>query len=122
VCITAFWVMLKDLSFFRNDYDALLALDENNHEHTGASERQINSLPQSVVQVQISFNTSEVVYVFFLFESPNSYAIIYFEQCNSIKEACAVCLENPSVGDTIRHLPCFHKFHKEVCSRIGCCH
>ncbi|XP_062183988.1 uncharacterized protein LOC133887959 isoform X2 [Phragmites australis] len=66
-----------------NDYDALLALDENNYQHTGASESQINNLPQSVVQ------------------------------SNSIEEPCAVCLENPSVGDTIRHLPCFHKFHKE---------
>lgn len=66
-----------------NDYDALLALDENNHQHTGASESQINNLPQSVVQ------------------------------SNSIEEPCAVCLENPSIGDTIRHLPCFHKFHKE---------
>ncbi|CAL5068847.1 unnamed protein product [Urochloa decumbens] len=67
-----------------NDYDALLALDENNHQHTGASESQINNLPQSVVQSN-----------------------------NTIEEPCAVCLENPSVGDTIRHLPCFHKFHKE---------
>ncbi|CAN6268506.1 unnamed protein product, partial [Urochloa humidicola] len=67
-----------------NDYDALLALDENNHQHTGASESQINNLPQSVVQSN-----------------------------STIEEPCAVCLENPSVGDTIRHLPCFHKFHKE---------
>ncbi|CAD6263102.1 unnamed protein product [Miscanthus lutarioriparius] len=66
-----------------NDYDALLALDENNHQHAGASESQINNLPQSVVQ------------------------------SNSIEDPCSVCLENPSVGDTIRHLPCFHKFHKE---------
>uniref|UniRef100_A0A0D9W732 RING-type domain-containing protein n=1 Tax=Leersia perrieri TaxID=77586 RepID=A0A0D9W732_9ORYZ len=66
-----------------NDYDALLALDENNHQHAGASESQINNLPQSVVQ------------------------------SNNIEEPCAVCLENPSVGDTIRRLPCFHMFHKE---------
>jgi hypothetical protein len=65
-----------------NDYDALLALDENNHQHAGASESQINNLPQSVIQ-------------------------------SNIEEPCAVCLDNPSIGDTIRRLPCFHMFHKE---------
>ncbi|KAJ6851556.1 uncharacterized protein M6B38_259605 [Iris pallida] len=68
--------------FNENDYEMLLALDENNN-HTGASERQINNLPQSVIQ-----NVNP-------------------------EETCAVCLEAPSVGETIRHLPCLHKFHKE---------
>ncbi|XP_008807959.2 uncharacterized protein LOC103720151 [Phoenix dactylifera] len=69
--------------FNENDYEMLLALDNNNHQHSGASDNQINNLPQTVIQT------------------------------DNVEEPCAVCLEKPSVGDTIRHLPCFHKFHKE---------
>lgn len=69
--------------FNENDYEMLLALDENNHQHGGSSARQINNLPQSTVQNE------------------------------SLQEACAVCLETPTVGDIIRHLPCLHKFHKD---------
>lgn len=70
--------------FDENDYEMLLALDDNNH-HVGASERQINNLPESLILLQNS----------------------------DLHETCAVCLETPSVGDTIRHLPCLHKFHKD---------
>ncbi|KAK4732732.1 hypothetical protein R3W88_025720 [Solanum pinnatisectum] len=69
--------------FNENDYEMLLALDENNHQHGGSSSRQINNLPQSTVQNE------------------------------SLQEPCAVCLETPTIGDIIRHLPCLHKFHKD---------
>ncbi|KAI7734637.1 hypothetical protein M8C21_025888, partial [Ambrosia artemisiifolia] len=68
--------------FNENDYEMLLALDDNNHRHGGATSAQINNLPQSTVQAE---NLQE----------------------------CAICLEAPNVGETIRHLPCLHKFHKD---------
>ncbi|XP_026422287.1 E3 ubiquitin-protein ligase SDIR1-like [Papaver somniferum] len=69
--------------FNENDYEMLLALDDNNHQHVGASVNQINGLPQSTVQTA------------------------------SFEEACVICLETPTIGDAIRHLPCLHKFHKD---------
>ncbi|KAL3812373.1 hypothetical protein ACJIZ3_013641 [Penstemon smallii] len=76
-------ILQTQRDFNENDYEMLLALDENNYEHGGASFHQINGLPQSTVQ------------------------------SDNFEEPCAVCLETPSIGDTIRHLPCLHKFHKD---------
>ncbi|KAL6194967.1 hypothetical protein ACLB2K_036042 [Fragaria x ananassa] len=69
--------------FTANDYEMLLALDENNHQLGGATANQINNLPQSTVQTDAS------------------------------EEACAICLETPTLGETVRHLPCLHRFHKD---------
>lgn len=72
----------SDREFDENDYEMLLALDENNHVHLGASVAHIANLPESIVQ-------------------------------NNSCEACSICLETPALGDTMRHLPCLHKFHKD---------
>ncbi|KAL4561143.1 hypothetical protein LXL04_033305 [Taraxacum kok-saghyz] len=69
--------------FNEGDYEMLLALDENNHRHGGATSAQINNLPESRVQAE---NLQE----------------------------CSICLETPTIGETIRHLPCLHRFHKAV--------
>ncbi|CAL5206746.1 unnamed protein product [Lathyrus oleraceus] len=69
--------------FNEDDYEMLLALDDQNHQHTGASTNLINSLPQSTVQN------------------------------DNFTENCAICIETPVKGDIIRHLPCLHKFHKD---------
>ncbi|CAN8295547.1 unnamed protein product [Cochlearia groenlandica] len=72
-----------DRDFTEDDYELLLALDENNHRHGGASTHRINNLPESTVQT------------------------------DNLQETCVICLETPTIGETIRHLPCFHKFHKD---------
>ncbi|XP_010475148.1 PREDICTED: E3 ubiquitin-protein ligase RNF12-A-like isoform X2 [Camelina sativa] len=72
-----------DRDFNEDDYEMLLALDENNHRHGGASTQRINDLPESTVQT------------------------------DKYDETCVICLETPTIGDTIRHLPCLHKFHKD---------
>ncbi|KAK6145862.1 hypothetical protein DH2020_019731 [Rehmannia glutinosa] len=76
-------ILQPQRDFNENDYEMLLALDDNNDQHGGASVHQINGLPQSTVQSE------------------------------NFEETCAICLETPTIGDTIRHLPCLHKFHKD---------
>lgn len=73
--------------FDENDYEMLLALDENNHEHCGASESEISNLPQSIISST--------------------------DGDDSMEDACAICCDAPAAGDVIRHLPCSHRFHKD---------
>ncbi|KAJ6346940.1 hypothetical protein OIU76_003601 [Salix suchowensis] len=80
--MTATRMLHVQRDFNENDYEMLLALDDNNSQH-GATANQINSLPESVVHT------------------------------DNFEETCAVCLEAPTIGEKIRHLPCLHKFHKD---------
>lgn len=81
--------------FNENDYEMLLALDDDNGNCKGASKWHIDRLPISTVQNDIS------------------------------DEVCSVCLEMPESGEVIRHLLCMHKFHKECIdpwlAKQACC-
>ncbi|KAI6694043.1 hypothetical protein NL676_021753 [Syzygium grande] len=67
-----------------NEYDyEMLLALDENNRNVGTSDNRINSLPESKVQTDV------------------------------FEEACAICLDTPTIGDTIRHLPCLHKFHKD---------
>lgn len=105
----------------------LLALDENNHQHSGASVNLINGLPESVVQVILNWSLQITPTIFalniYLHVTGVRLYLIGFDiflvlfiplQNENVDEPCAICLENPTIGDTIRHLPCLHKFHKDV--------
>ncbi|KAJ1397092.1 Zinc finger, RING-type [Sesbania bispinosa] len=108
--------------FNEDDYEMLLALDEQNHQHTGATANQINSLPQSTIQFwgresgdrenrgggkQCTWNLGITL------DSTLIYVPVHLLQTDNFTEACAICLETPVKGEIIRHLPCLHKFHKD---------
>jgi hypothetical protein len=97
-----------------DDYENLIALDYNNH-HKGASDSEIDSLPLSVVEVCIKFLTQTGCALFFVLRRPNLAFYLFHCQGESWRdELCPICLDCPAEGTFIRHLPCAHKFHKEV--------
>mmetsp|Transcript_42576 Transcript_42576/g.66697 ORF Transcript_42576/g.66697 Transcript_42576/m.66697 type:complete len:164 (-) Transcript_42576:354-845(-) len=74
---------LTNRDFNANDYDALLALDEQNTISRGAEQVQINRLPA------------------------------YKVTQSSKAAPCSVCLDDLSPGEDARIMPCLHQFHKD---------
>lgn len=83
-------ILFSDRDFDADDYEMLLRLDER-VEKRGASRVAIDALPtQPVTASNVESLTTE----------------------SGERLCCAVCLEEYVVDDTLRSLPCLHKFHR----------
>ncbi|XP_078170040.1 uncharacterized protein LOC144564312 isoform X2 [Carex rostrata] len=74
-------------SFYPGFYSDVYDDDYAVDDIVGATDSEINSMPVSTVQDY------------------------------KVEDACAICLESPSVGAFVRHLRCIHKFHIECIDR-----
>ena len=95
-CITVGWCLA--------DYEALLALDEDTPTTRlqGASQAQVNRLPT------------------YKFKAPKKAAGAESDDVSSAGDehsSCMVCLCDFEDGDTLKIVPCFHKFHQECIDR-----
>lgn len=86
------------------DYEALLALDEDTPTTRlqGASQAQVNRLPT------------------YKFKAPKKAAGAESDDVSSAGDehsSCMVCLCDFEDGDTLKIVPCFHKFHQECIDR-----
>eukprot|EP00898_Chlorokybus_atmophyticus_P006277 jgi/Chlat1/6650/Chrsp49S06124 len=75
-----------DRDFTEADYEALLALDENQAHGSGggASQEAIDSLPTHTIKAS-----------------------------DAKLEPCAICLDDIEVRNVVRRMPCLHAFHKK---------
>ncbi|PWA35731.1 Zinc finger, RING/FYVE/PHD-type [Artemisia annua] len=74
-----------------------------------------------ILQVGREFNENDYEMLSALDEDNYKHQGATREQINSLPEStvqtensqeCTICLESPTIGEKIRHLPCLHKFHK----------
>jgi len=95
-CVTVGWCLA--------DYEALLALDEDTPTTRlqGASQAQVNRLPT------------------YKFKAPKKAAGAESDDVSGTGDehsSCMVCLCDFEDGDTLKIVPCFHKFHEECIDR-----
>lgn len=99
-------LVLSNRDFNSNDYESLWTFQDDNGPSTlsylryvGATEAEISRCPQRTIKTQqddliVSDNLSDLT-----------------NTKPSHRTACAICLEQFKIGDTVRTIPCFHTFH-----------
>lgn len=115
---------LLDREFDDLDYDTLRALDADNSPHAPSmSEEEINSLPVFKYKVQAQQRHPPARKS----DGPSQLSVSSTGSGNEEKQdglkadgtsktsedelTCSVCLEQVTVGDLLRSLPCLHQFH-----------
>ncbi|KAF2073057.1 hypothetical protein CYY_005640 [Polysphondylium violaceum] len=123
-----------DRDFDSNDYDMLLALDDDNQNYGGAKKEQIDLLPlhslSSKKDLESLFNSGCMDFckteiketkkdeadtsssgskVDNIDDSSSSSNLNNSQQ----QKDCSICLEGFKIGDSIRTLPCVHHYHRE---------
>ncbi|CAA0386588.1 unnamed protein product [Arabidopsis thaliana] len=104
---------LLDREFDDLDYETLRALDSDNVSTTSMSEEEINALPVHKYKVLDPENGCSLAKQ----ASTSSSAEKMLDSANESKKGtedeltCSVCLEQVTVGEIVRTLPCLHQFH-----------
>ncbi|KAN0009841.1 hypothetical protein ACTFIU_007148 [Dictyostelium citrinum] len=83
---------LIDRDFNSNDYDMLLALDNDIQNHGGAKKEQIDLLPTHFIDTEKDLE-------------------IFLKGGDS--KTCSICLDDFAVNDAIKTLPCIHHYHSD---------
>lgn len=100
-------LVLSNRDFNSNDYESLWTFQDDNGPSTlsnlsyvGATEAEISRCPQRTINTQ----QDELI-------SDNISPLTNTKSSSSHRTACAICLEQFQIGDTVRTIPCFHTFH-----------
>ncbi|CAD5325908.1 unnamed protein product [Arabidopsis thaliana] len=108
---------LLDREFDDLDYETLRALDSDNVSTTSMSEEEINALPVHKYKVLDPEKGRWGGRIYNLITSTSSSAEKMLDSANESKKGtedeltCSVCLEQVTVGEIVRTLPCLHQFH-----------
>ena len=112
-------LVLSDRDFTEDDYERLLALD-NTAVRRGVSATALHRIPtttwggEAKVPAQEANERGEATHPGLLAaDASESIAPPLAEE----HSRCAVCLEQYTVGDRVRHLPCLHSYHQSCIDR-----